>query len=111
MYPVFATGLVVAGVAGRFAWRGEHQLLGFIRWTLVALLAFGAMGFAIGAMMLLRAGQQPDDPKQMARIVMEGIAEATNNLAAALMFTAITCLLVAVGQRRFPLPNPSAVVR
>jgi hypothetical protein len=42
---------------------------------------------------------------------MEGFTEATHVPALALMFVAFACLTVAVGQRRFPLPNPSAVAR
>ena len=111
MGPVFVLGLVAVGAAGRFAWRGEHQLLAFIQWTLRALLMGGGFGFTVGMMLTLHASQQPNDPVQMARVVMEGSTESANNLAAALMFGIFTCILVAVGQRRHPLPNPSAVAR
>lgn len=111
MYPVFVFGLTAVGAAGRFAWRGEHQLLGFIRWVLVTLLASGGFGFTVGMMMTLTAAQQRAEALQMARIVMVGSAESANNLAAVLMFAVVACALVAVGQRRFPLPNPSAVAR
>lgn len=111
MYPVFALGLMTVGAAGRFAWRGEHQLLMFIAWLLRALIAAGAFGFAVGFMRILTASQGPNDPMLMARVVMEGTSEAANVPALGLMFTTFTCILVAVGQRRFPLPNPSAVVR
>ena|SRR5688572_4924223 len=111
MYPVFALGLFAVTTGGRFAWRGEHQLLGFLRWLLGALLASGSLGFTIGLMKTLNASQRPPDPQQMARIVMEGFTEAANVPALALMFTICTCLLVATGHRRFPLPNPSAAAR
>lgn len=111
MYPVFALGLVAVGAAARFAWRGEHQLLGFIRWLVAALLATGVFGFTIGMMKTLHASQGPTEPALAARIVMEGTTEASNNLAAALMFTVLSCAATAVGQRRFPQPNPSAVAR
>ncbi len=111
MYPVFAFGLIAAGAAARFAWRGEHQLLAFIRWAIGAILSLGAFGFTAGMMRVLNAALSPKDPMQMARIVLEGSSEAANNPATALMFTALVCALVAVGQRRFPLPNPSAVAR
>jgi hypothetical protein len=111
MYPVFMLGLMTVGAAGRFAWRGEHQLLPFIGWMLRALLGSGAFGFLVGMMRALHAAQGPENPLNMARIVLEGFAEASHVPAFALMFTAFTCILVAVGQRRFPLPNPSAVAR
>jgi hypothetical protein len=111
MYPVFALGLVVVGAAARFALRGEHQLLPFIRWVIVSLLLTGAFGFTLGMMKTLHAAQGPGEPMLAARIVMEGTTESANNLAAMLIFGAIACVGVAVGQRRFPQPNPSAVAR
>lgn len=108
MYPVFALGSLTVGTAGRFAWRGEHQLLGFLYWTLGALLAAGSFGFTVEMMRVLSASQGPDEWLLIARIVMEGATEAANVPAAALMFTTCACLLIAAGHRRFPLPNPSA---
>jgi hypothetical protein len=89
MYPVFFLGLLAVGSAGRFAWRGEHQLLGFLRWLLAALLAAGGFGFTLAMMMTLTASQGPEDPRQMARIVMEGTTESANVPAAALMFASL----------------------
>jgi hypothetical protein len=111
MYPIFALGLVAVGAAGRFAWRGEHQLLAFIQWTLRSLQCAGVFGFIVSMMRVLNASQQPSDPMLVARVVMEGTTESANDLAAALMFATFTCMLVAVGHRRHPLPNPSAVAR
>lgn len=111
MYPVLALGLVAVGTAARFALRGEHQLLAFIRWTLGSLLLVGAFGFTVGMMKALHYAQGGSDALFSSRIIMEGLAEAANNPACALMFGFISCVCVAVGQRRFPLPNPSAVPR
>lgn len=111
MYPVFALGLLAAGTAGRFALRGEHQLLGFLHWLLGALLAAGAFGFTVEMMRVLSASQGPEDWLLIARVVMEGTTEAANVPAAALMFATFSCLLIAAGHRRFPLPNPGAVPR
>ena len=111
MYPIFVFGLITAGAAARFAWRGEHQLLSFIRWAIGAILSLGAFGFTAGMMKVLNAAQHPKDPMLVARLVLEGSSEAANNPASAFMFTALVYVLVAVGHRRFPLPNPSAVAR
>lgn len=111
MYPAFALGLMAIGAAGRFALRGEHQLLAFVRWLTAALLLCGMFGFTVGMMRVLTASQGPSDPMLAAQLLMEGISEAANVPAAALMFSVIACVCVAVGQRRFPLPNPSAVAR
>jgi hypothetical protein len=111
MYPVFALGLIAVGAAARFALRGEHQLLAFIRWLTATLLLSAAFGFIVGMMRALNASLRPSDPMLAARIVMEGFTEAASLPATALMFSALVCLCVAIGQRRFPLPNPSAVAR
>lgn len=108
---VLALGLVAVGAAGRFALRGEHQLLEFIRWNLRALLLCGLFGFNTGMIKVLHASQLAGGPAQTARIVLEGTAEAANNPAFALMFSILTCIAIAIGQRRFPQPNPSAVAR
>src|SRR5687768_2136329 len=62
MYPVFALGLVAVGAAARFALRGEHQLLPFIRWVIVSLLLTGAFGFTLAMMKTLHAAQKPSEP-------------------------------------------------
>jgi hypothetical protein len=112
MFVVFAIGLVTLGTAARFALRGERQLLSFIRYGLRALLLSGVFGFTTGMIKVLHvAATFTADSGQTARIVIQGTSEAANNPAAALLFGILTCLALAIGQRRFPQPNPSAVAR
>lgn len=111
MYIVFALGLVAAGAAARFALRGEHQLLGVVRWSLRALLLSGVFGFTTGMIKVLHAATRAPDLAQAARLVIEGTSEAANNPGAALLFSILACIAIAIGQRRFPQPNPSAVAR
>jgi hypothetical protein len=111
MYPIFGLGLLAAGAAGRFALRGEHQLLGFVRWLIAALLLMGVFGFSVGSIKVLHAAASRSDLTESARLLSIGFGEAANCLGAALMFSVITCVGAAVGQRRFPVPNPSAVAR
>lgn len=111
MYIVFALGLVALGAAARFALRGEHQLLGFIRWNVLALLLSGVFGFTTGMIKVLHASARADDSTRAARLVLEGTSEAANNPAAALMYSVLVCIAIAIGQRRFPQPNPSAIAR
>ncbi len=111
MFIVFALGLVAVGAAARFALRGEHQLLGFIRWNLRALLLCGVFGFTTGMIKVLHASALVDDSARAARLVLEGTSEAANNPGAALMYSVLACIAIAIGQRRFPQPNPSAVAR
>lgn len=111
MYLVFALGLVTVGTAVRFALRGEHQLLGFVRWSLRGLLLSGAFGFTTGMIKVLHAAVRTPDLSQAARLLIEGTSEAANNLGGALLFSILACIATAIGQRRFPQPNPSAVPR
>jgi hypothetical protein len=111
MYIVFALGLIAVGAAARFALRGEYQLLGFIRWNLRALLLCGLFGFTTGMIKALHASALTDDSARAARMVLEGTSEAANNPAAALMYSVLACIAIAIGQRRFPQPNPSAIAR
>jgi hypothetical protein len=111
MFLILAAGLMGLGAAGRFAWRGEHQLLGFIRWNLATLLFSGLFGVCIGMMKVLAYVQVGPAPDQRLLVLMEGTREVLNNPSAALMFALLVTLLTSVGLRRFPQPNPSAVPR
>jgi hypothetical protein len=116
MYLIFALGLTGVGAAGRFAWRGEHQLLGFIRWIAVTVVACGFFGFFVGmqrcfAYMTSRLADAavPADVvaiERRAYILLEGLREALSCVSGALMFFVIICLLGAIGYRRHPTPNP-----
>jgi hypothetical protein len=117
MYWIFAFGLTGVGAAGRFAWRGEHQLLGFIRWVAVTLLASGTFGFFVGSQMMLgyitSLAAPTDLPSIVQRwyILLTGIREALSCVSSSLMFFVVICMLAAIGQRRFPLPNPGSAAR
>src|SRR4051812_24150209 len=119
MYLIFALGLPGVGAAGRFAWRGEHQLATFLRWIAFALLATGAFGFFIGWQKVLQAvvglAEAPPATEILSTrqvlILLIGTREALMCISGALMFVVLIALLGAVGHRRFPLPNPGAVPR
>jgi hypothetical protein len=119
MYLIFACGLLGVGAAGRFAWRGEHQLVGFIRWITATVLACGAFGFFFGVQRMLSFAterlaaapfwQELPLPERRIYLLIEGTREALSCVSGALMFTIVICLLAAIGHRRFPLPNPAAL--
>ena len=120
MYLIFALGLPGVAAAGRFAWRGEHQLIAFLRWTAASLVAAGWFGFFIGEQNVLQAvvsglGDVPAPNHVLSDhgvwILLVGTREALNCVSGALMFVVLIGLLGAVGHRRFPLPNPGAVPR
>jgi len=111
MFVIFAVGLVGTGAAGRFAWRGEHQLLAFIRWNLLSVGVAGAFGFCVAMLKVFAYVEERSPPDQRLLVLMAGTRESLNNPTAALMFALLVATLTAVGLRRFPLPNPSAVPR
>jgi len=111
MFVIFAIGLVGTGAAGRFVWRGEHQLLGFIRWNLLSVGVAGAFGFCTAMLKVFAYVVERSAPDQRLLDLMQGTRESLNNPTAALMFALLVATLTAVGLRRFPQPNPSAVPR
>jgi biopolymer transport protein ExbB/TolQ len=120
MWVIFALGLPGVGAAGRFAWRGEHQLLASLRWLIGTLLASGWFGFFVGEQKALyatlyRLGEFAASDQalsdQRVAVLIEGTGEALHCVSGALLFVVLIGLLVSIGQRRFPLPNPAAVPR
>jgi hypothetical protein len=88
---------------------------------LATVLACGVFGTLIGTQKVLffvnnRLAEltRPEDvslAEQRVRILLLGMREASNCLSLSLLFVLLICLLVAIGYRRFPLPNPAAVAR
>jgi hypothetical protein len=119
MWWIFPLGFVAIGAAGRFAWRGEHQLLPFLRWITLTEFLCGCFGSLIGEQKVLRAmlSMSPRVPQDLSLleqrlwVFLTGTREASNCLSAALMFVVLICLLLAIGLRRFPLPNPGVAAR
>jgi len=111
MWFTFLFGLFALTAAGRFAWRGEHQLLGFVRWMCATTFGSGLFGFLIGMSKVFYYVVHRVKPGERAVVLLEGTREALQNLSAASLFVLLVFLLVAIGHRRYPLPNPSAVPR
>jgi hypothetical protein len=111
MWFIFVFGLLALTAAGRFAWRGEHQMLAFIRAMAATVLASGLFGFVIGMQKVLRYVVERVPASERPAILLIGTREALSTFAAALLFLVLIHLATAVGHRRYPLPNPSAVPR
>lgn len=102
MYPILALGLVGLFSAARFAWRGERSLVGALRWLVFALVSCGVFGFVIGMIRASHFVAALSAPEQRGAVLVEGLGEALNNVAMALLFAVLIGLLVALGKRRFP---------
>jgi hypothetical protein len=111
MWFILLFGLLAATAAGRFALKGERQLVGFIRWMIATTLVSGLFGFLIGMTKVLHFVVAQAKPADRSVILLLGTREAMSTLNAAFMLATIGCLLVAIGHRRYPEPNPSAVPR
>jgi hypothetical protein len=121
MYLIFALGLTGVSASGRFAWRGEHQLLGFVRWMAVTVISSGWFGFFVGmqkafAYMTSRVAETTvtadlSSIERRAYVLFEALKEALSCVSSALLFVILICLLAAIGYRRFPLPNPASIAR
>ncbi len=111
IYIVVAFGVVGVSAAVRFAWRGEHQLLEFIRWILLAVFASGCFGFVVGMLNVFRYVVYVSESASRFVDLLTGTRESLNNIAGCLIFVVLMTVLTAVGHRRFPEPNPSSVPR
>ena len=108
MWFVFLFGLLAVGAAGRFAWRGERQLVPFVGWMTLTTLVSGAFGWVVGMTKVLEYVVNRVKPEERATILLAGTREALSNVSASLMFCVFICLLVSIGYRRYPFANASA---
>lgn len=108
MWWLLGLGLVAALAALRFAWRGEHQLIPFIKWMIVVEVLAGGFGFLTGMTLVLRHVVERVSPDERWWVLFIGVREALSNLTFGLLWAVLTALFVAVGYRRFPTINPGA---
>jgi hypothetical protein len=108
MWPILVFGVLAIIAAARFAWRGEHDLTAFIRWMLATTGASALLGFssAMHAVFNFIRQEQPPEVAQVTdwriRVLFEGTKEASNTLSLAFILMTLTCLLMAIGYRRYP---------
>jgi hypothetical protein len=113
MWPTFVFGVLAIIAAARFAWRGEHDLTAFIRWMLATMGSSALLGFTSGMQAVFNfiRQQQPPEVTQITdwriRVLFEGTKEASNTVSLGFILMTLTCLLLAVGYRRFP-PSQAA---
>jgi hypothetical protein len=114
MWLILVFGLLTIVAAARFAWRGEHGLMGFVRWMALTTASGAVLGFTSGMHAVFNAIvghdsriEYPSDVNTdwRIRILFEGTKEASNCLSFGLILLTLAFLLVAIGYRRFPLPE------
>jgi hypothetical protein len=111
MWPILVFGVLSVIGAARFAWRGEHDLTGFVRWMLVTTGSSALLGFCSGMQAVFNYLRR-EEPAEVAkvtdwriRILFEGTKEASNCLSFGLLLITLSCLLLAIGFRRYPAPQ------
>ena len=108
MWPILVFGLLAVIAAARFAWRGEHDLTAFVRWMLATTGSSTLLGFssAMHAVFNFIRRESPPEVAQVTdwriRVLFEGTKEASNTLSLGFILITLTCLLLAIGYRRFP---------
>ncbi len=118
MWPILVFGILAIVGAARFAWRGEQGLTAFVRWMALTCVSSAVLGFSAGMHKVLDAaiGNNPrfEPPTGVAelaefriKILLEGTKEASNTLSFCLILSTVTCLLLAIGYRRFPPVEPA----
>ena len=111
MWPILVFGVLAIIAAARFAWRGEHDLTAFVRWMLATTGSSALLGFssAMHAVFNFLRKEEPAEVAHVAdwriRILFEGTKEASNCLSLGLVLITLSCLLLAIGYRRFPAPE------
>jgi biopolymer transport protein ExbB/TolQ len=104
MWTILVFGVLALVSAARFAWRGDHRLTPFVRWMTCTTAASSLLGFVTGMMAVFNHLLHKVPADERITTLFEGTKEALNCVAFGLMMTSLTCLVVAVGYRRFPAP-------
>jgi TRAP-type uncharacterized transport system fused permease subunit len=102
MYFILAFGSAAVYGAARFFWQGQPALERFSRTMLLTTALSALFGFFVG--MITVVGYIVVHAKTLderVSLLIEGTGEALNNLTLGLLLTTLSCLLLAVGQRRF----------
>lgn len=112
IWPVMVFGAVAAALAASHALRPRPERMPLIVGASLMTLLFGALGTVLGIQMSVRYLDQVADADRW--IFLVGLRESLNNLVAALLVIAVTCLLASLGAYRgrlaaqAPLAQPTA---
>lgn len=98
MFPTLFFGLILLGVAARYASRPERRYVPLLLGAGVVTLSSGALGFVTGVITTFRyIGGVGPDRRYLALI---GVGESLENVAFALIFIVLASLAASVGAFR-----------
>jgi hypothetical protein len=98
MFPTLIFGLLMLGVAVRYAMQPQRRFVPLVAGLGVLTLASGALGFVSGVITtfhyLAASGVRGD---QQTAIALEGVGESLNNIAFALIFLTLAAMSACYG--------------
>jgi hypothetical protein len=101
MWFILIFGVLAVITSARFAFRGEQRLEAFGRWMAVTTVSSAIFGFLAGMIKVAHYVAYTAPAPERAVTFVEGFGEASHCLALGFLLTTLTCLLLAVGHRRF----------
>jgi hypothetical protein len=104
MWPILVFGILGVTAAARFLFRCDLRLEAFARWMALTTMLSASLGFftsMISVARYIEAHAKNGDDRFA--ILIEGTAEALNNITLGLILTTLACLILAVGHRRLPV--------
>ena len=101
MFPTLVCGILMLGVAVRYAVAPEKRFVPLLTGLGVLTLASGSLGFATGLILTCgAASNERFDLNQGMRIAVTGFGESLNNLAFALLFITLAAVCGSYGAWR-----------
>jgi len=96
MFPTLIFGLVLLGVAGRYAARPERRFVPLLITLNLLTMAAGALGFVSGVIVTAQYFERHDPPLPSS-IPFLGVGESLNNVAFALIFVVVGAMATSLG--------------
>lgn len=97
MYPTLFIGILLVGVAARYAWQPERRRLALIIWMQVLTLLVGTLGFVAG---MIKSAVSVGDLPAPGNTLIHGFGESLNNVGLALALVILAGIAGAIGLAR-----------
>jgi hypothetical protein len=108
MYPTLVFGLLLLGVAGKYATSPERRYVPLLVALNMATLVSGALGFVSGVIVTAHAVSGPGAESLPPNISFLGVSEALGNVAFALLLVMVGTVASTVGAWKLSRLAPEA---
>jgi hypothetical protein len=106
MYPTLVCGVLLVGVAARYALNPERRLTPLLVALNLLTLSSGALGFVSGVITTARYLAKVEDART-SFVAFCGIGESLNNVAFALLFVTVGAIALTLGAWKIARQPPS----